>query len=626
MGRLLLLAILLCEVAYHLRLGGTSPILWTDTVFEEHEVQSCLRQSHCSALGTSASIEGIAFANGWLMLRDFLGSLGIGTDGTHVLIQLLRAVEALLLAVAAFRLSGRTATALVLLFGSTAAGLAWHVTLPLFPDGTLQPALYNVVLLPFLGALLVLLGVLIREGEGAPAVVLAALVAAIAANVHVAAASAGVSVVLLGLAAPRRRFALAALALVVFAGAAYSISPATWQHDLREITQHLHGQSIPRKLGGGTADRSPVLGALAIVGLGWLASLAWKGVKAQRLRSGMTVALLLAGPPLVATWVAGSRGLASYEARYFSHAVPAVIFAAALLLGSILSALASFCVRRFDTLATPLERVARLLPYLALVLLLVRVRHADYFNDEPRVAGAEQAARQLRDGHRWTWPMVFGQLHTPEGRLPMELLEQLIPWPIEARTTDDAAYLLTVDRSLLPDTLPPSWTRFNMNSTGAAVLAMTHSGLDWKHFELCWKDWSGRDSCQPCGLIPNPAGSDTQAILPCWPDRPYPEITARVPWTPRPGSDERIIMPRSKRWSLCSGDVARVPDGSSLTDEGLGARLKGTAAGTVELRWRPGSAACPVENYSAFPPLVLAGETRTVELLAQVIASSRRNP
>ncbi|MDX2170647.1 MAG: hypothetical protein SF182_26480, partial [Deltaproteobacteria bacterium] len=176
----------LCAAAWvvMLRLGGGSPIIWIDTFNDEREVRQCLGQNSCTLTGVTTSIPGLTHAVAWLQLRTVLAGFGVGLDGAHRAVQLLAALGAALLFHLAVRLGG----------GLAGAAAVW-LYLDRIDAMLRASALYNSSLLLFLGAVLLLACVAVVERPGAGRVTLAALVAALLANVQLACVLSGASVV-----------------------------------------------------------------------------------------------------------------------------------------------------------------------------------------------------------------------------------------------------------------------------------------------------------------------------------------------------------------------------------------------------------------------------------------------
>lgn len=614
----------------NLRVAGTSPILWNDTVYEEREVQACLRDNSCTALGTSASLKGISFASGWLALREAAGAAGLGLDGTHVAVQVLRALAIVAAAVTAFRISGLTAAAFSMVLAcSGGAAMAATPIMPVFVDGTIQTAIYNVVALPFLGSLLLLLCVLAMEEQGVVALVLAALVAAVMANVHVACASAGVSILAVALARREQRWKRFAVTAVVFAAAAFLIAPAAWLHDLTELRRQMDGSAEPRITDLSSQRIAEPLLLLVALSASWGATSLLRGPRAERLKPGLFAALLIGAPPLLAVIVAGKLGLARVEPRYYGYLAPVFAVVAATVLAALLGGIVQSLLVRDDSDRAQFRVVDRLAVVGAAFFLCV-VPGPGELDQLPRlrVAAVHSATRAARDELHWSWLQTFRGIKTPYTQDALQLIETVAgTWPAGAPEGGlNTAILLPVLTGRLPQSVLSSVTVLPSDAAWSGLWAPTHTGLNWERFEACAVEKTGFTHCEFTGLTP-PASDDVAEArrvlhgMPATTDLPHlQKFVLKIPWRPTAGRTELLFMPRMG--DVCGGFVTTIPEGGRLSPDHRQAVL--SSEGTVTFEWEPGSADCPAESYSEFPPFFLAGDREVVEFLAPLTVRGGR--
>jgi hypothetical protein len=167
------------------RVGGTSPIAWTDTFNDEVAVQACLVDNTCTLFGLGTSLPGLVHTVGWLDFRTLLEWLGLGLRGTVLVVQAFNALAAAIVFDLATLLSGP-------LVGTTAVFLWSFGVATRAVQGEL---VYNTAPLLFMGAVFVVACTAAIEKPSALTIALAALVAAILANVHLACVLAGFSVI-----------------------------------------------------------------------------------------------------------------------------------------------------------------------------------------------------------------------------------------------------------------------------------------------------------------------------------------------------------------------------------------------------------------------------------------------
>lgn len=591
----------------NLRANGTSPIAWSDTFNDEFAVQRCVAGDGCTLVGVGTSIAGLFHAVGWLQWRSFLAWLGLGLDGVHIVLQLLNALAIALLFDLATQLGGRLA-------GTIA------VWLMVFSIGTLSvqhAALYNSTPLLFLGTILLIACTAVVEHPSLPTVALAALVAAVLANVHAACIVAGASVVWAALLAPTRRWYLAAFGVVLFVCATVIIGPPGWMRNVARLVQHAESASSAR----GVAHQAYALIVWSFFGVGaWAASWRAGGAGSLQLRRRSQGALAVLVPMLSAFLIAPMFDIDA-SAKYLAHVAAAAALVAALPLARLLRSLRRRMERARDRVWEKLPTAERALPFVLAVLMPFTATATD--RETPRCGDLAAATRILRQ-RGWSMQHLTDSLKTPRGMTVLTGIQQLDAVDDvaggHAMENGENALLLTFATADLPEPLPPHWFILRRSGGVATVLIISRSQLDWSRFEICTSSAeSPEPRCRDSGLrfVPDaftfgaanmPTGGPWRGTL-----------TVRVPLRSRPGEiGEEIFMPRMG--GVCGGVIASPSsDGVRITADRRRATLSDTRTATIDLEWQVGSPDCDDGSYDGLPPFVIAGDPTTVELIATIL-------
>ncbi len=610
MGWPILLAVFVASLGLIHTASGASPILWLDTLNDQRDVMRCLASSACTSLGEETSIHGIHHATGWLDLLA-LGALArLGVDELHVLLQVLGAAGAVLVASLAARGGGRPAGLL--------AALTFLSFVPAVEE---QLALYDICLLPFLGAVFLFVGAEAAERPRPASIALVALVASVIANVHAVCILSGASVVWIALLAPRRKLALACLGGLVFAASTFAIGPGTW------ISNAAHALSMVRGSGSwhGHVAWNP---AALFSRYAWLAGLAASAaILARRspnaeVRGLVRAAAAISLPLLVASVAAESTTTVHTNDRYLAHAV-----AAGAVLTAALVALAPAVLASMARPARDPARWSALCCVMASVLVIstlyLQRRAAGVAGHDLDVTFNEASAipREL-SARGWNYARTYRGLRSRQSAVILSSFDLLAPgFPVGPAGDDPTSvYALKVRASAMPPALPQGWVVADRSATTTLVLVFARSSLDWGHYQACDSLATDRP-CRDSGL--SLAADEMPTCVYCVPGMPPPNepghhaLQLRIPVLPNAaGPSEAIFMPR--RWDLCGGSVVQVsPTPATISADGRRATWVSSPEGpsTVELRWEIGSADCSVHSYSGLPPFFIEGDPETVEAI-----------
>ncbi len=593
------------------RAGGSSPIAWFDTFNDQQEVRECVANDSCTLMGMGTSIPGQVHGVGWLELRTLLAWAGMDLDGAHRVMELLDALAVVLVFYLAMQLGGPLSGVLAV----------WILMVDMGTLGVRSTALYNTRPLLFLGAALALACSAAVARPGMLSVALAALVAAVMANIHSACVLTGASVVWVAVLAPRRRVLLAGWGAVVFGAATFAIAPPSWLHDLGAVLQH-HGAGRAATVGGEQVVHWAMfaVGAFAVS----LVSRAPAAI-AYRRRSQGAFAVLV---PFLAAFLIAPRFGIDANGKYLAHVKAAGAIVAALPLGLVATAV----LRLFS--ARGLSVLERALPFALAVVLAVPTSLTPTAADErtPSMADLASTVRILHAEHGWDLPCIVRSLKAPEGMVALEGIHQLDDASDQTGTaTDDGAataVLVRLDGSEMPQPLPPNWTVVQRDERGTWMLIIVRSRIDWGAFEVCARGDDGAEpSCEATGLRPVRAPHFSVENMPRADVRSPGTLALRLRLRDgRPGAAEEIFMPRLQ--NLCAGRIAGVSAKSVRVDtEQRSALLSGPNAdrpAAIDLEWQILSPECDGTAYDGVQPFFLEGDAEDIRPL-EAILRAREN-
>jgi hypothetical protein len=297
----LLLGLLVAMVRRH----GDSPLLWIDTLNDDHLVRACLEHDECRTRGATVSFGTLVQGGSWHELRAAASSLGLSRTGLHRLLLVLDALSLLLIAVAASRRAGIGAAVLAM-----AAWLA-------LDHGMETPGalLWNYRPILWLAAITTVLGLHLSRGAGTGAAALAGALAAILAGCHyLGLFLAGPLAILTLVSGPRR--SLRAAVFVLASGAVLAATSLdSIRHNLGAISE-IVGRAGPASETGSGAWALPwlllMLSALALV------------LGPRERRTDVAALLLLALGPLLGASIAGCLSSRPVPLLYRAPALPAL--------------------------------------------------------------------------------------------------------------------------------------------------------------------------------------------------------------------------------------------------------------------------------------------------------------
>jgi hypothetical protein len=571
------------------RRSGTSPILWLDSVRENHAVLSCLSGT-CSALGEATSVPGIFAEGGWLPWRVFLQSFGLGWTGLHLLLLAMFATGVLLAARCAAAEAGGAGAALTVV----CLALLWRED-----QARLEPV-FNAASVPALGALLLAVSsVAARSGRLAPLIV-AALLAAVMANVHTACLLAGVSVVwIAALSPPAVRWRRILIAAAAFGVATFLISPVTWSRNAQELLARRSLASVSSEVIATSQTGVPIFLGAALVVL-WLLVLVLRLPWQRRLDACIAVA----APPMlvVASHLGGVR-----SSRHLGHIQAAVGAGLAIAFVHLVGGFAPRFVKRLLMLVAPFA-----FPLMALAL-------------GPRTTSAlpqwrvdeEQAAlRVLTHERQWSWVAISRQLKSLEDPVSFALMRDLQPGGEASRGSEpETAILLKVRNDLVPSPRPPRWQVVGESDGATALVIPSPAAIAWDSFRACLRRGLGMPfQCSVTGM-PDPRDESGYPIVGFGKAGEVAELQLHLRLLPRSG-ETHLFMPRLP--GLCGGRIVNLKGEGTISADRRRAVVSASAT-EVTLSWMPGSADCPASTYDLYPPFFVATDAANAGLLTDIL-------
>lgn len=620
-----LLALALGTLVLAVRLGGTSPLWSSDTINDEKFIRTCLEQDACYWFGMGTSVEWVQHGANFLHLKTLLRFLGASDTALHWILHGMLALAVVLTALIGRRLSGRFT-------GVVAAMLVAPLLLvtDLHMDVT-----YNHRVLPFLGALVVLLAVRAVARGRTLDLALAAGLAGLATNVHTECAPFAAAVPLVASLMPGGRLRAAGIAAGALAASAFLTSPDAWLANLSALVHHQ--VSPPLASPARTVSGFGVLATAALLGVGGLAV-----GRPRRFPRTWLVPPLLAGPKVVGTEVAALLGLIEPEAKYDIEVVPVVAVALVLGVGTLLVVAGAAWPRAgrlTDRLRSSRALLAPALLAPAVVIASWPVPQArGPLSDRALTMLADQEVRALRrfvtTDLGWHQTETLRGLRGPLAFDALDLLVNLDPKPWRPADSRQVATFAKVYAATLSDTLSPGFRVLASANRVSLVAEVSDSWLDMARFRACSAPRSSPEappSCVETGIArdPRPPGEAPTTLPGMPPVRRGQDTTLRIEFAvhfpPDATGVREVWMPPLRHG--CSGRVDDVRGGRSrVVDGGRGALLDpdGPGAGTLVLEWRLGTPECGDWAYKGFVPFFVEGEPGSVRtwktLLAPLLA------
>lgn len=595
-----------------------APLLSSAMLDEQVAVSSCLEHARCAGLGFGISIGGMFQGAAWLHLRVLALVAGLGISTSLLFFHLLNAATTVLLARTAARHGGKRIGA----FTAIGCVIGSHVVAN-------EMSLSSGVVLPAIGALLLVLAIEVVERPYGRAMVPFALLAAVAANVQVAGVLLGVSVVWVALRARERRASLVSLGLGVFLPATFVMAPPAWIVNGRYVWSRLvnprslvHEVDLLRLAEGTAVVGSKLLVVVVVAML----------IARSRHRSGVllaTAATALAVPLLLAVMFLTTIPSEGADPRSLGVIMPAIAALAAIAVDGALVFLLGEPWPSGQTVAVYAAALG------AGLVTTVAIRPLEALGSDslqrsslaPRLTlpDVEQVPRSFL-ALGWSYAHVYRSLKSPvAGDVLASFAALASGYPVGPDLEDHTnAYFLKVESRGIPSPLPSGWTSLRQRYTSTALLVLAPSALDWRSFEACDAE---KGECTPSGLrlgeSEKPSCPTCVKGMPSADEPGVHELELRIPLLPAPpGSRWSIAMPRGAHF--CQGRVVSIegrkaevsPDGRIAA---WTTPSDGPARGTVRILWELDSPMCPVFTYSGMPPFFLEGETDTVGLLDDLL-------
>ena len=622
-------AITLAAYAHLGRTMGVSPMIWEDTLIENHFVDECVAHGRCNAVGVGATI-GIYHSAGYLHWRSLLQHLGFHANGTFLVFHACNALGVALVAVAAKRAGGVVAAVLA-------------VALMIVNNGvpTQLNVISDVAPVPFLGAAFVLLAQTATLRPRLATTALMGMLAGVLLNFYATGLLCGLSAVLVALLIPQRRGAHATTAALSFALTAFVIAPLTWIVDARILfTRHVgHSPHIPH--------RAPFLHFQMVVWSTALLALWALLARWPALRRRLDVCVLVLVPLFVPVVIGRGLGNLDLQDKYFAHVLGAV--AAGVGIGvATLGSLAFAQLTPRDPEAGAARRIADIVAWascLALpagAALLVHglrwgIQGVDWGGPPPPTPtyGDLMAVTRLL-GHDRGWSWARGSLYL---RSPSEVVRRAaFRWASGWRSDGDAsalerAYVLKVGSERLPAVLPVGTVVANRTPGNVVLVASTCSWIDWRSFRVCLRAaGSSEERCTESSLPQAPDRAMAyEAGIPGMPTHDglgigRQRLTLRFPLHPSEACPEMwVALPRIM--TVCPGVIAGVQGEASEVD-GRGDRqvrlrydgnTHPAAPRELTVSWELGVPQC-WNDFRGYPPFFVEGSPATTRFVTDLLS------
>jgi hypothetical protein len=635
--RFLLVAFLLggCILAW--RLGGPDPILWEDTLNDQEMVRDCLRNNLCEFQGVGASVKGPLVGAAWHKLRLLMEFSGLDVFRVHQILNVLEGMVIPLTAASGWFIGG-----LPVALASGVAG-----ALVLRSVGTEHAVLYNSRPASFLGALFLLLLVQAIVRRDPLRLMLAASVAALAANFHPVNGFLGVSVVLAGLLFTGRRLRTSIGALGVFMAVLLAGAPWMWLENARMLLDGWKPESLPVGSLASLADKSMVKMTIVATFLSLVHSLWTTGPARARWTT-----LLLALAPFVLVFAAGTLGGTVERSPKYLVGLAAPV---ALVLGwtsvLVLQLLLDLATRAVAALrkirvSFRIPGMTGVAPWVcgALVAILPLPDRLEGFApgmSRMTLRDVEALSGFLGTDVGWGSTRAYSGLAGIEARELLMAMILLAPLP-ETGPNDSSdsrvRFVAKVPDARVPKPLPSGWALLRQAGGHSLLVAAVESRLERRRFQACRMPLAEGHplpetvDCVEVPFVPNPAtiGGRPRGM----PDyRPGQRISLalRFRFSPDgPTGKHEVRLPRLAHG--CSGhrlEVVGLP--STISDDGHRARIEPDRGATgihgeVVAFWDVGGPGCKEWSYSGFPPILLDGPPEELDGIEALLIEAPESP
>jgi hypothetical protein len=588
---------------------GPSPQNWEDTLHEDMSVADCLDNNRCTTVGPGSTI-GIFHSAGYLHWRELLSWLGLGLDGTFGTLLVFDGIGVGLTALAARRLGG----------GRLGAALAALIMVP-YLGGTLQMHLVSdVAPVAFLGALFLIVCVTAAFRDSLLHTAVLGMVTGVIVDVYASTLCFAVTIVVLALLQPHRRWKHVVTTGGAFVAVAFAAAPGTWMLDLVALLRGGVGSARPL---GRSLQEVELFRASCVASLLCLASMAVSG-----LRKSMAVPaaiILPLFPPLAYGVVTGAL---DPQDKYFAHVVAAVAVGIALPAVAAARWLGGRAVRLngWTWSAAPAAAAIWLAPYAAAGAIGAGWTRIKYESDTSFTYDDLATAQRALVARGWDKTAAARNLEMPNQADKRAALSWVTDWPRNGKVSPfEHALLLAVPNEPLP--LPSSMTELAHTRTKRVVLGFTCSWIDWSAFQACVMHAGTTE--EVCSQIGIKSGDDIGPET--LPGMPRPAMTnLQQPWT------LRLRLPLAPQdacpeWTVrlppmgCRGHIVSVGgEAQDITDDGLVARVSrarwppGKAPGDLVIQWDVQSPECQV-GYRGYPPFFFEGDPQMVEALSRYV-------
>lgn len=161
------------------RMGGPTPVLTADTINDEKFIRTCLNDA-CYFTGMGTSSELLVHGANFLHFKTFLRFIGVSEDALHVFLEFILGLSVLLTAIAGYRIAKSVgASVSALIFAFLICILVTRAQLDFHPAMT-----YNHRVMPFFGALFLLLATKAVEKKSLVSLMFSAVILGIGTNIH----------------------------------------------------------------------------------------------------------------------------------------------------------------------------------------------------------------------------------------------------------------------------------------------------------------------------------------------------------------------------------------------------------------------------------------------------------